>query len=75
MLVSELEKNPERMMSAARIEKSKPSGASFNAGVGLVISRGSHLEEKASWGQAFRCRLAALQYQFENQLGAKVSQH
>jgi hypothetical protein len=30
MPVSELEKNPERKMSAARIEKRRPSGASFN---------------------------------------------
>jgi len=30
MPVSELEKKPDRMTSAARIEKSRPSGASFN---------------------------------------------
>jgi hypothetical protein len=39
MLVSELEKNPERTMSAARIEKSRPSGASFNAAVNLVLDK------------------------------------
>lgn len=51
MPVSELEKKPERMISAARIEKSKPSGASFNAGEDLLWNNGCYLEEKAEWGQ------------------------
>ena len=51
MPVSELEKKPERMISAARIEKSKPSGASFNAGEDLLWNNVFYLEEKAQWGQ------------------------
>jgi hypothetical protein len=35
MPVSELEKKPERRMSAARTEKRRPSGASFKAGGNL----------------------------------------
>jgi hypothetical protein len=46
MPVSELEKKAERTMSATRIEKSKPSGASFNAGVDLVGNGAFYLEEK-----------------------------
>ena len=54
MPVSALEKNPERKISAARIEKSKPSGASFNAGLNLVGSVAFYLEEKGVRGQARR---------------------
>jgi len=46
MLVSELEKKPEKTMSAARIEKSKPSGASFKAGLDLQGRKSAYLEEK-----------------------------
>ncbi len=46
MPVSELEKKPERKMSAARTEKSRPSGASFNAGVNPLESEKAYLEEK-----------------------------
>ena len=52
MPVSELEKNPERKISAARMEKSKPSGASFNAGLDLVGNVALYLEEKGDLGQA-----------------------
>ena len=51
MPVSELEKNPERKISAARMEKSKPSGASFNAGLDLVGNVAFYLEEKEDFGQ------------------------
>jgi len=40
MPVSELEKNPERKISATRMEKSIPSGASFKAGLDLVNDNG-----------------------------------
>ena len=56
MPVSELEKKPERTMSAARTEKSRPSGASFNAGVNPVLDKSTHLEEKARWEQALSWR-------------------
>ena len=46
MPVSELEKKPESTMSAARMENSKPSGASFNAGLDLVGNVAFYLEEK-----------------------------
>ena len=52
MLVSALEKNAEQMISAARIEKSKPSGASFKAGLDLGGDSGFYLEEKVESGQA-----------------------
>jgi hypothetical protein len=52
MPVSALEKNPERIMSVTRMEKSNPSGASFNAGLNLVGNIGFYLEEKAESGQA-----------------------
>lgn len=51
MLVSALEKKPERMISAARIEKSKPSGASFKTGLNLVAKSERHIEEKAALDQ------------------------
>ena len=50
MPVSELEKKAERKMSAARIEKSKPSEASFNAGVNLCDALVAYLEEKPAAG-------------------------
>jgi hypothetical protein len=52
MPVSEPEKNPERRISATRIEKSNPSGASFNAGVALLDDGAFYLEEKEFPGQA-----------------------
>jgi len=52
MPVSELEKNPERKISAASMEKSKPSGASFKAVLDLGGDNVLHLEEKAEWEQA-----------------------
>ncbi len=54
MPVSELEKKPERRMSAARTEKRRPSGASFNAGVNPECEVRAYLEEKPQWGQARR---------------------
>ena len=51
MPVSELEKKPERSMSAARTEKSRPSGASFKEGVNPVYVMKRYLEEKALWVQ------------------------
>jgi hypothetical protein len=54
MPVSELEKKPERRMSAARTEKRRPSGASFNAGVNPKREVRTYLEEKPQWGQARR---------------------
>ena len=39
-------------MSAARTEKSRPSGNSFNAAVNPVLDKSAHLEEKVQWGQA-----------------------
>ena len=69
MLVSALEKNAEHRISAARMEKSKPSGASFKAGVDLVGESGTHLEEKAESEQAFAVglflHLPSMQYQFQ----------
>jgi hypothetical protein len=52
MLVSALEKNAEEKMSAARMENSKPSGASFKAGLNLGLDNGHYLEEKAEREQA-----------------------
>jgi hypothetical protein len=54
MPVSELEKKPERIMSAARTEKSRPSDTSFNAGVNPVLDKKAYLEEKAQPEQAPR---------------------
>ena len=51
MPVSELEKKPERRISAARIEKSRPSGASFKRGLNPVCKEIAYLEEKARVGQ------------------------
>ena len=51
MPVSELEKKAERKMSAARIEKSRPSEASFNAGMNLCYALVAYLEEKSAAGQ------------------------
>ena len=70
MLVSALEKNAEKMISAARMEKSKPSGASFKAGSDLVGESGFHLEEKAESGQALWAGLCfyllpTVQYQLQ----------
>jgi len=47
MPVSELEKKPERSISAASTEKRRPSGASFNAGVNPELGEKAYLEEKA----------------------------
>jgi hypothetical protein len=52
MLVSELEKKPERTISAARMEKRRPSGASFKAGINPLLDMSLYLEEKAEAGQA-----------------------
>ena len=52
MLVSALEKNAEQKISAARMENSKPSGASFKAGLDLGGDSDLYLEEKVEWGQA-----------------------
>jgi hypothetical protein len=52
MPVSALEKNAEQKRSAARIENSKPSGASFKAVLDLGGDNVLHLEEKAEWEQA-----------------------
>lgn len=51
MPVSELEKNPDSKINTERMEKSKPSGASFNAGTDLVGFGAFYLEEKGSPGQ------------------------
>ena len=50
--VSELEKKPERRMRAARIEKRRPSGASFKRRLNLYLLLNRYLEEKAGKGQA-----------------------
>ena len=52
MPVSALEKNAEQKISAARIENSKPSGASFKAGLNLGGDNVLYLEEIVEWGQA-----------------------
>lgn len=79
MAVSAAEKNPESMISAARMENSKPSGASFKAGVDLVGESGTYLEEKAESEQALllgrSSRLPALQYQLQHEFRAKKGQH
>ena len=62
-------------MSAASIEKSRPSGASFNAAVNPVRDKSAYLEEKGQWGQAPIRRSWALQYQLQHQFGAEESQH
>jgi hypothetical protein len=46
MPVSELEKNPDMRISAARIENRRPSGASFKTGWNPVQPIKRHLEEK-----------------------------
>ena len=58
MAVSALEKKAERMTSAARIENSIPSGASFKAGLNLVDKTDRYLEEKLSAEQVPVCFLA-----------------
>lgn len=79
MPVSELEKNPERKISATRMEKSNPSGASFKAGLDLVVESVGHLEEKAGLEQVPEVGLCgylgALQYQFQHQFRAEKGQH
>lgn len=76
MPVSELEKKAERKMSAARTEKSRPSGASFNAGVNLWYSLAAYLEEKPAVGQELSAANSALlQYQFQHQFRAEKGQH
>ena len=52
MPVSELEKKPEKIMRAARMDKRRPSGASFKRWFGSVCSDALYLEEKAGWEQA-----------------------
>jgi hypothetical protein len=52
MPVSELEKNPDKRMSATNTENKRPSGASFNAGVNPIICEKSYLEEKRPREQA-----------------------
>ena len=70
MPVSEPEKKPERITSPARMKKSKPSGASFKAGLDLGGGSGFYLEEKVRYGQALRRGLCAylrtMQYQLQN---------
>lgn len=82
MPVSELEKNPDKRMSATRTENKRPSGASFNAGVNLITERRRYLEEKPWRGQALDCGLTVVhcgpnsdQNQLQYHLGAKVGQH
>lgn len=75
MPVSELEKNPDKRMSAASTEKRRPSGASFKLFVKPFCGMRRYLEEKTRWRQA-RYRLsAAFQDEFEYGLGAKVAEH
>ena len=66
MPVSALEKNAERMIRAVRIENSKPSGASFKAGMDLLSDVGFYLEEKAEsgqdWWQGLYSGLSPVQY-------------
>ncbi len=71
MLVSELEKKAEKRMSAARTLKRRPKGASSKAGDNLYYGRGRILKKNPVPGKS----LAALQYQFEHQLGAEVGEH
>ena len=76
MPVSELEKKAERKMSAARMEKSRPSEASFNAGVNLCYALVAYLEEKPAAGQGLSAAISALlEYQFQHQLCAEKGQH
>ncbi len=79
MPVSAPEKKPERMTSAARMKKSKPSGASFKAGLDLGENSDFYLEEKAVMGQALWLGLfiflRTVQYQLQHKFRAKKSQH
>ena len=79
MLVSALEKNAERIISAARIEKSKPSGASFKAGMNLDVDSDFHLGEKAELeqvlGAGLRVYLPTVQNQLQYEFRAKKGQH
>jgi hypothetical protein len=79
MPVSELEKKPERKISATRMEKSNPSGASFKADSDLVGESGCYLEEKAELEQVPKVCLCgylrAVQYQFQHQFRAEKGQH
>ena len=77
MPVSELEKNPERKISATRIEKSKPSGASFNADLDLVENGAFYLEEKGFPGQVPSARALSgpVQNQLQHQFGAKEREY
>ena len=79
MLVSALEKNAEQKISAARMENSKPSGASFKACLNLGRDNGFYLEEKAEWGQALwlflYAYLTTAQYQLQYEFRTKKSQH
>lgn len=76
MPVSELEKKAERKMSAARTEKSRPSGASFKSGLNLWILKDAYLEEKPGAGQGLSgLNSAPLQHQFQHQLGAHKPQY
>ena len=74
MPVSELEKKPERMISAARIEKSKPSGASFNAGEDLLWNNGGILKKKPCGGKCYDAS-CSVQHQLQHQLGTPESEH
>lgn len=76
MLVSELEKKPERMISAARIEKSRPSGASFKTVLKPVCDIKAYLEEKRGAEQALKsAALHPVEDQFQHHFRAKESQH
>lgn len=52
MPVSELEKNPDKRMSATNTENKRPSGASFKSGVNSMAGKRAYLEEKSSREQA-----------------------
>jgi hypothetical protein len=51
MPVSELEKKPDKNMSATSTESKRPSGASFKSGVNPVKGESRYLEEKLQPGQ------------------------
>ena len=77
MPVSEPEKKPERKISATRMEKSKPNGASFKAGSDLLGIGGFYLEEKGFPGQVPSARALSgpVQNQLQHQLGAKEREY
>ncbi len=61
MPVSELEKKADKMMSAAKTENKRPSGASFKSGVNPLSVWKAYLEQKTRREQV----LAFLQTNFQ----------